>query len=57
MATINAVQDRLSAGAHVVLDDYAFAGHEAQYRAWNDYARTRQRAILTLPTGQGLMTL
>lgn len=46
---------RLVPGAIVVLDDYAFAGHEEQYRAWNAFAARQDLRILTLPTGQGML--
>ena len=45
---------RLSTGACVVLDDYAYFGYHLQNAAWNDWARKNDLAILTLPTGQGL---
>lgn len=45
----------LSAGALVVLDDYAFPGHEAQQSAHDELARRLGYRILTLPTGQGLI--
>lgn len=47
--------DKLVPGAMVVIDDYAFAGHEAQYAMWNDFASRHDHRILTLPTGQGLL--
>lgn len=47
--------DRLVPGAMVVIDDYAFAGHEPQYAMWNEFAAAHDRRILTLPTGQGLL--
>ena len=46
---------KLATGALVVLDDYAWHGHEAQRDAVNDFARSVGVAVLTLPTGQGLM--
>ncbi|MCZ8271091.1 MAG: class I SAM-dependent methyltransferase [Beijerinckiaceae bacterium] len=46
---------RLVPGAVIVLDDYAFAGHEEQYRAWNAFAARQGLSILTLPTGQGML--
>lgn len=42
-------------GAHVVLDDYGFAGHEDQNAAWNEYAANVGRRIMALPTGQGVL--
>lgn len=46
---------KLTTGASVVLDDYAYAGYHLQYNAWNEWAKRNNRAILTLPTGQGLI--
>lgn len=47
--------EKLVPGAMVVIDDYAFVGHEPQYAMWNDFASRNDRHILTLPTGQGLL--
>ena len=52
---IEAIWDRLSTGAFVVLDDYGFKGHEVQHDAWNRFAARVGRRILTSPTGQGLL--
>lgn len=46
---------RLSTGASVVLDDYAFPDYELQYAAWNEWGKANNVPILTLPTGQGLI--
>jgi hypothetical protein len=48
---------KLSPGAMVVLDDYAFHGHDPQYKGWNAFAAARGLAVLTLPTGQGLICI
>ena len=53
--TIEALWEKLVDGAMVVIDDYAFTGHEAQYQMWNDFASRNNRIILTVPTGQGLL--
>lgn len=45
----------LSPGAVVVLDDYAWHGHEEQKRAWNAWAQEENRSVYTVPTGQGLL--
>jgi len=55
--TINILEPHFTKGAHIVLDDYAFRGHEEQYDAWNDYVRIIGRYICTLPTGQGLIII
>jgi len=47
--------DRLSAGAPVLLDDYAYLGHTAQRLAMDDFARARGTPVCSLPTGQGLI--
>jgi O-methyltransferase len=46
---------KLSTGAVVVLDDYAFGGYEAQHEAMDEFAAKVGVGILTLPTGQGLI--
>ncbi|MFB9952241.1 TylF/MycF/NovP-related O-methyltransferase [Rhizobium puerariae] len=52
---IERVWDRITSGAPIILDDYAFADHEDQYQMWNEFAALRGQMILTLPTGQGLL--
>ncbi len=47
--------DRLSPGALVLLDDYAYFGHECQTHAIDEAARTIGFHVLSLPTGQGLI--
>ena len=47
--------EKLSAGAPVLLDDYAYLGHSAQRQALDEFARARGLAICALPTGQGLI--
>lgn len=47
--------DRLSPGAVVLFDDYAYYGHECQRDAIDSAARERGAEILSLPTGQGLI--
>ena len=46
---------KLGAGGVVIIDDYGFAGHEAQKRAADEFADTVGAKILSLPTGQGLL--
>lgn len=55
IASGEALWDRLVPGAMIVLDDYAFRGHESQYAAWNAFTAARGISVLTLPTGQGLI--
>jgi predicted O-methyltransferase YrrM len=47
--------DKLTPGAVILLDDYAFAGYEAQKTALDAVARELGRPIASLPTGQGLL--
>jgi O-methyltransferase len=54
-AVIDALWERLSPGAVVLIDDYAFKGHDQQYDMWNGFAHEHGRMIATLPTGQGLL--
>lgn len=46
---------RLTSGALVLLDDYAYVGSESQYAAMNHFAESRGVRILTMATGQGLL--
>jgi hypothetical protein len=55
IAAIEFFWDRLVPGALVLLDDYAWATHRAQKAAFDAFAAARDRLILTLPTGQGLL--
>jgi hypothetical protein len=45
--------DRLSPGAVILLDDYAYYGHDCQRDAIDAAARVRGAEVLSLPTGQG----
>jgi hypothetical protein len=47
--------DRVPRGGIVLLDDYAYLGCDAQYRAMNALAAELGIAILSTPTGQGLI--
>jgi hypothetical protein len=47
--------NRLSNGAIVLLDDYAYFGHDRQASAMDDAVRELGTRILSLPTGQGLI--
>jgi len=47
--------ERLSPGAMVLLDDYAYRGYEQQTIAINRVVKARQADVLSLPTGQGLI--
>ena len=45
----------LTPGGIVLLDDYAYFGHEAQAEAVDEFAMGTGIEVLSLPTGQGLM--
>lgn len=47
--------ERMPAGGVIVLDDYAYAGHEEQMLAFQGFAAARGVLVLPLPTGQGLI--
>lgn len=47
--------DRMAPGAVIILDDYAYAGHEEQMLAFQAFAAARGQLVLPLPTGQGLI--
>jgi len=46
---------KLVPGAVVLLDDYAWQGHDEQRKAHDEFAASVGHPILTLPTGQGLL--
>ncbi|OGJ87120.1 MAG: hypothetical protein A2268_15075 [Candidatus Raymondbacteria bacterium RifOxyA12_full_50_37] len=47
--------DKLVSGAIIVLDDYNFAWHLPQRRAFDEFAVKHGVKVLALPTGQGLI--
>jgi hypothetical protein len=47
--------ERLSPGGIVLLDDYGYYGFSPQKEAFDAFARRRDIAICSLPTGQGLI--
>ena len=55
VAALEYFWDRLTPGAPVVLDDYAYAGYETQKSAMDAWAKGRNVTIASLPTGQGLL--
>lgn len=55
MAVINRIWDIITPGAMIVLDDYGFPKNEAQQKAWDTFAASKDRGVLALPTGQGLL--
>lgn len=55
IAALTYFWDRLVAGAPVLLDDYAYHGYTPQRLAMDEFARTHDVMVLSLPTGQGLI--
>lgn len=55
IAAIDFLWPRLTPGGIVLLDDYAYIGYRSQKIAMDDFARRAGVAILSLPTGQGLI--
>ena len=56
MEAIAVLWDKLVRGGIIVLDDYAFSpAFAAQKDAWDEFAFRKEIAILTLPTGQGMI--
>ena len=54
-ATLHFFWERLSRGAMVLLDDYAYHGYEQQAIAMDAAAKALGASVLSLPTGQGLI--
>ena len=54
-AALELFWDRLSPGAIVLLDDYAYFGHDCQREAIDLAARRLGAEVLSMPTGQGLI--
>src|SRR5438876_427641 len=55
VAAVRFFWERLSPGAPVLLDDYAFYGYVSQKIAMDRFAQEKGINILSLPTGQGLL--
>jgi hypothetical protein len=55
VATLEALWDRLTPGAFVLLDDYAYSGYRSQKLGVDTFALSFDVPVLSLPTGQGLM--
>jgi len=55
IAAISYLWERLTPGALVLLDDYAYVGYRQQKLAMDEFAATRGVKVLSLPTGQGLI--
>jgi hypothetical protein len=55
VAAIDYFWDRLTTGAAVLLDDYAYAGYGTQRTAMDAWATSKNIRIASLPIGQGLL--
>ena len=55
VAALTYFWERLTNGAPILLDDYAYLGYGAQKLAMDDFARAHGVTICSLPTGQGLI--
>jgi O-methyltransferase len=55
IAAMDYFWNKLSKGAMVVIDDYAYVTCDLQYEAHNKWAKEKGIKILSLPTGQGLI--
>lgn len=55
VAAANYFWPRLVDGAFLLLDDYAYSGYRPQKLAMDEFAATKGVAVLSLPTGQGLI--
>jgi hypothetical protein len=55
IAALNHFWDRLSPGAVVLLDDYAFRGCEAQKESMDALTKAKNVMVASLPTGQGIL--
>jgi len=47
--------NRITPGGIVLLDDYAYYGHDSQTEAVDQFAAAVETEVLSLPTGQGLI--
>ncbi|MEI7740988.1 MAG: TylF/MycF/NovP-related O-methyltransferase [bacterium] len=55
LSSIQYFWDKLSDGAMVIFDDYAYRGYEQQKYALERFAEDKNVLIVSLPTGQGLL--
>ncbi len=55
MAAVDLLWPRMVPGAPLLLDDYGWAAHVNQKKAWDEWAERNAAMILSLPTGQGLI--
>lgn len=55
MAAADFLWPRMTRGGYMLLDDYGWAPHINQKRAWDSWAQKNGAMILMLPTGQALI--
>ena len=55
IAALKELWPRISTGGIVILDDYAYHGHDLQKAAMDALAQELGTQIASLPTGQGLI--
>jgi hypothetical protein len=55
MAAADFLWPRIVPGGLILLDDYGWAAHVNQKKAWDEFAHRHGIMILSLPTGQGLI--
>lgn len=55
VAALRYFWNKMKLGAIVLMDDYAYAGHQPQQRAINNLGKELGFTPLTLPTGQGII--
>ena len=55
VAAAELVWPRMSPGAIMLLDDYAYIGYRSQKLAMDEFAKSKNVSVLSLPTGQGLI--
>ncbi len=55
VATLEALWDRIVTGGVILLDDYAYHGFRSQKVGIDRFACEKRCAVLSLPTGQGLI--
>ena len=55
MAAADFLWPRIVPGGLMLLDDYGWAAHVMQKKAWDEWAARQGVMILALPTGQGLL--
>jgi O-methyltransferase len=55
IAAANYFWNKLTSGAAMILDDYGWKEHIVQKRAFDEFAKSKNASILSLPTGQGLI--